>query len=188
MRSGKLRDELRLALLDAFRTPGEMKILVDYADLGVTFVNFLAADGASYDSALFALLQLVHVYQLVKTPELVKLFGSGPLNAQIELLLDSFRSDWSMSLVIFGIHLILLGYLIYRSRYIPKVLGILLVIDGVGWEIDSLRPYLYRNAHLGWLFITFLGELVFMLWLLIGGWKIQEPTARFSPTGASSNQ
>ena len=32
---------------------------------------------------------------------------------------------------------------------------------------DSLQPYFYPNAHLGFLFITFLGELVFMAWLLI---------------------
>jgi len=38
-----------------------------------------------------------------------------------------------------------------------------------------LQPYLYPNAHLGFLFITFLGELFFMLWLLIRGWKIQQP-------------
>jgi Domain of unknown function (DUF4386) len=83
-----------------------------------------------------------------------------------------------MSLVIFGIHLVLLGYLIYRSGYIPWILGILLVIDGLGWETDSLQPYLFPNAHLGLLFLTFLGELFFMLWLLIRGWKIQEPASQ----------
>ena len=59
MQSGELRDELRVALLDAFRTPGEMKIVVDYADLGVSFANFLAAEGTTYDVALFNLLQWV---------------------------------------------------------------------------------------------------------------------------------
>jgi Trypsin-like peptidase domain/Effector-associated domain 1 len=59
MQSGELRDELREALLDAFRVPGEMKIVVDRADLGVSFANFLAADGIAYDAALFNLLQWV---------------------------------------------------------------------------------------------------------------------------------
>ncbi|HXY50250.1 MAG TPA: DUF4386 family protein [Terriglobales bacterium] len=44
-----------------------------------------------------------------------------------------------MSLVIFGIHLVLLGCLIFRSTYIPKILGILLAIDGLGWVITRLR-------------------------------------------------
>jgi uncharacterized protein DUF4386 len=102
-------------------------------------------------------------------------FGSGPLHAQVTLLLDSFRSDWSVSLIIFGIHLILLGYLIYRSRYIPQIIGVILVIDGLGWLTDSLQPYFYPSARLGFLFITFPGELVFMLRLLIRGRKIQQP-------------
>lgn len=125
--------------------------------------------------ALCAVLQLVNAYGLLNTPDYLALFGRGPMQAQVKLLLDSFRSDWSISLVIFGIHLVLLGYLVYRSGYISKVLGILLLVDGVGWEIDSLRPYLYPDAHLRWLFITFLGEIFFVLWLLIRGWKIQEP-------------
>lgn len=127
--------------------------------------------------ALFGWLNLVTVFRLLNTPDYLTAFGSAQLHAQVLLLLRSFRYDWSMSLVIFGIHLVLLGYLIYRSGYIPRIIGILLVIDGLGWAIDSLQPYLYPNAHLGFLFITFFGELVFMLWLLIRGWKIQEPTA-----------
>ena len=79
--------------------------------------------------------------------------------------------------MLFGIHLVLLGYLIYRSGYIPKILGILLVIDGLGWVIDSLRPYFYPQAHLRFLFITFFGEVFLMLWLLIRGWQIPEATA-----------
>jgi hypothetical protein len=120
-------------------------------------------------------LNLVTVFRLLNTPDYLIAFGSQQLHAQVKLLLASFRYDWSMSLVIFGIHLILLGYLIYRSGYIPKIIGILLVIDGLGWVIDSLQAYLYPNARLGFLFITFFGELVFMLWLLIRGWKIKQP-------------
>ncbi|MGB9235187.1 MAG: DUF4386 domain-containing protein [Terriglobales bacterium] len=125
--------------------------------------------------ALFGWLNLVTAFRLLNTPDYLMLFGSAQLHAQLKLLLSSFRYDWSMSLVIFGIHLVLLGCLIYRSGYIPRIIGILLVIDGLGWVIDSLQPYLYPNAHLGFLFITFFGELIFMLWLLIRGWKIPEP-------------
>ena len=128
-------------------------------------------------TALFGLLNLVTLYRLLNTPDYLTAFGSQQLHAQAKLLLNSFRYDWSMSLVIFGVHLLLLGYLIYRSGYIPKVIGILLLINGLGWAIDSLRPYVYPNARLGFVAITFFGELAFMLWLLIRGWKIQEPVA-----------
>jgi hypothetical protein len=128
--------------------------------------------------AFFSALNLVTVFRLVNTPDYLTVFGAAPLQAQAKLLLASFRYDWSASLIIFAVHLVLLGCLIYRSRYIPRIIGILLVIDGLGWITDTLQPYFYPNAHLGFLFITFLGELVFMLWLLIRGWKIREPATR----------
>lgn len=125
--------------------------------------------------ALVGLSNLITVYRLLNTPEYLRVFGAGPLRAQVDLLLHTFRYNWSFSLIVFSVHLVLLGSLIYRSGYIPKVIGVLLVIDGAGWLIDSLQPYLYPQANLGWIFITFFGELIFMLWLLIMGWKVKDP-------------
>jgi hypothetical protein len=93
----------------------------------------------------------------------------------VNLLLHTFRYDYSLVLVIFGIHLLLVGYLIIRSSYIPWWLGVLLVIDGLGWMVHSVQPYLYPDANLDFLFVTFFGEVIFMLWLLIMGWRIREP-------------
>ena len=125
--------------------------------------------------ALFGTLNLVTAFRLLNTPEYLTVFGTAQMHAQALLLLNSFRYDWSMGLVLFGIHLVLLGYLICRSSYVPLIIGALLVIDGLGWMTDSLRPYLFPNAHLGFISITFFGELVFMFWLLIRGWKIKQP-------------
>jgi hypothetical protein len=126
--------------------------------------------------ALFGWLNLATVYRLVNTPDYLQVFGAGPLQAQVKLLLNTFRYDWSMGMLFFAIHLVLLGWLIYRSGYIPRLIGIILVINGLGWLIDSLKPYLYPNAHLGLIFITFFGELIFMVWLLVRGWKIPQAT------------
>ncbi len=136
--------------------------------------------------ALFGMLKLVTVFRILNTPDYLATFGSGPLHAEVKLLLGTFRDDWSIGLVLFGIHLVLLGYLIYRSGYMPRFLGVLLVIDGLGWVIDSLQPYLYPNAHLRFLFITFFGEIFLMLWLLIKGWKIQEQSEIVEPASMSS--
>ena len=76
--------------------------------------------------ALSGVLNLVAVYHLLHTPDYLTLFGSGPLHAQVLLLLNSFRYAWTLGLVPFGVHLVLLGYLIYRSGYIPRIVGILL--------------------------------------------------------------
>jgi Domain of unknown function (DUF4386) len=107
------------------------------------------------------------------------------MRAQVDLPLHSFRYDWSFSLIVFGVHLCPLGYLLYRSGYAAwtsKVVGALLVIAGLGWIVTELQPYLYPQTDLGWLFFTSLGELVFMLWLLIAGWKLKAP-APSAPVG-----
>ncbi|RRB06309.1 DUF4386 family protein [Larkinella rosea] len=44
----------------------------------------------------------------------------------------AFRSGWSFTFIIFGIYLGLLGYLVFRSGYIPKLMGALLIIAGSG--------------------------------------------------------
>lgn len=128
--------------------------------------------------ALAATLNLVIVFRLLNTPEYSTLFGNGPLRAQVDLLLHSFRYEYAFVLIVFGVHLCLLGYLLFRSGYtgwVSKAIGVLVVIPGIGWIVYELRPYLYPNANLDWLFYTFFGELFFMLWLLIAGWKIREP-------------
>jgi hypothetical protein len=125
--------------------------------------------------ALVAVLNLVTVDRLVHSPQLSGAFGGADLNAQVALALNSFRSGWMIALLIFGIHLVLLGWLIFRSIYIPRILGILLTMDGVAWVVDSLQPFIYPQARLGFLYIVFMAELVLMIWLLARGWKIKEP-------------
>ena len=127
--------------------------------------------------ALVGVFKLATVFRILTAPEYAAIVGSDQLHAQVHLLLKSFRYEWSFGLVLFGIHLGFLGYLVYQSDYIPRILGLLLAIAGLGWVIDSLRLYLFPNADLGFIMITFFGELIFMIWLLVRGWKIQEPTA-----------
>lgn len=123
---------------------------------------------------LYGWLNLVTVHRLLTTPDYLTVFGSGPLYSQVQFLLRSYRYDASVSLIIFGIHLALLGWLIYRSGYIPRIIGVLLLYDGVGWVVVSLQPFFYPNAHFGFFFATSFVELLLPLWLLIRGWKIEE--------------
>lgn len=124
--------------------------------------------------AFFSLLNLVMAFRLLNASDYVAVFGTRQLYAQMKLLLDSFRYDWSMGLILLGIHLVLLGFLISGSGYVPRWIGILLLINGLGIITNSLQPYLYPNVRLKFLIITFFGEVFFMLWLLIRGCKIDE--------------
>jgi hypothetical protein len=56
VKTGNSQQQVREALLDAFRNANQMKIVVSDADIGVPFAEFLASDGATYSSAVFSLL------------------------------------------------------------------------------------------------------------------------------------
>ncbi len=130
--------------------------------------------------ALVAVLNLVTVWRLTGGAEYVAGFGADGLNAQVMLALDAFRAWWSFSFALFGAHLVLLGALTIRARYVPNLMAILLIAAGVGYFIDSfLKPFLFPEANTGFLMITFFGELVFMVWLLGWSWRIEslEPDA-----------
>lgn len=66
-------------------------------------------------------------------------------------------------------HLLLLGYLAYRSGYVPKGVGILLVIAGLGYAADSVGPVLSSGYTVELVLFTFIGEVVLLFWLLIKG-------------------
>lgn len=127
--------------------------------------------------AMVALLNLATAFRLIHAPGRGLALEAAELHSRVDLLLRSFHYQWGMGLILFGVYLLLLGYLVYRSGYIPKVLGVLLAVAGAGWLVDSLGPYLFPGADLRLLMLTFLGEIVFMAWLLARGWKIEEPAA-----------
>jgi hypothetical protein len=139
--------------------------------------------------ALAATLNLTTLFTLLDTPDYHQVFGSPQTYAQVRALHIAFRSGWSISLLVFGIHLVLLGYLMFRFSYLSKILsgivsriasriiGILLVLNGLAWIVNSLVPYLSHTDLFPYLFPAFCGEIVFMLWLLIAGWRIREPAA-----------
>jgi len=125
--------------------------------------------------ALVALLNLVTALRFINPADYLTVFEPAQLHAQLYLSLVAFENGWGIGLIVFGIHLVLLGYLVFRSGYIPRIMGILLMISGLGWVMDSLRPFFFPNINVEFWMVTVWGELIFMLWLLIRGWKIQEP-------------
>jgi Domain of unknown function (DUF4386) len=73
----------------------------------------------------------------------------------------------------FGLHLLLLGYLVYRSGFFPRILGILLGLASIGYFVESYGTMLSPGASdtLGIVVIVLAvpGELAFAFWLLIKG-------------------
>jgi Domain of unknown function (DUF4386) len=72
----------------------------------------------------------------------------------------------ALGLVIFGFHLLVLGYVALKSSFIPKWLGVLLGIAAFGYLIDSFGKLLIPNYNLNISTFTFVGEFLLIFWLL----------------------
>lgn len=70
-------------------------------------------------------------------------------------------------MVFFGLHLVLVGYLTYRSGFMPRLLGVLVVIAGLGYLSDSIGQILFQSYTTDIGLFTFPGELLLAIWLLV---------------------
>jgi hypothetical protein len=113
-------------------------------------------------AALFAVAtgQLAYAYTVLNQPELA-------LHA-----IGSFRTIWLISLGLFGLYLILVGYLEVRSAFVPKVFGVLLVISGTGYIIDAIGVAFVDAFTPMYGLFAIIGETAGIFWLLIKGRKL----------------
>jgi hypothetical protein len=88
---------------------------------------------------------------------------------QAQQSIDAFNDTWNAGLILFGVHLLLIGYLAYRSGFIARTIAVLLVIAGLGYLIDGFGTVLVSGYSLNVAQVTFVGEAVLIFWLLIKG-------------------
>jgi hypothetical protein len=74
--------------------------------------------------------------------------------------------------VFFGFRCILTGYLIFRSTFLPRILGVLVMVSGLGWVIYLYPPLAYRLS-LVIAAASALGEIPLELWLMVMGVNVQ---------------
>jgi hypothetical protein len=91
---------------------------------------------------------------------------------------------YDVYLVFFGVWCVMIGSLIFRSTFLPRILGVLLMIDGLAWMLYLLPPLAQRLFPLIAV-AAGLAEFPLELWLIIMGvnserWKEQEAAARAS--------
>jgi hypothetical protein len=90
------------------------------------------------------------------------------------------------SVVFFGPYCLLLGYLIFRSTFLPRILGVLMAFAGVGWLI-FLSPLENRlSTYLK--VLGFFAELSLCLWLVVKGVNVQRWKEQNSATRSSEGQ
>lgn len=127
------------------------------------------------------LLNLFFALQLLNNPDYLNRFLQSQLNSLIMLFLNIHNIGYSIGLVFFGINCFIIGYLILKSGYIPKILGVLLLFASIGYLTDSFANVLlvnYKSYQDIFAIIVFVpalfAELTFCLWLIFKGNKIPE--------------
>jgi len=103
-------------------------------------------------------------------------FSADQLQAQAYLFLKLYSQAYSIALIFFGFFDLLVGYLIFKSTFLPRILGVLMSMAGVV-GLAFLAPA-YSASHLRWLLPFGVGEILVVLWLLVKGvnaerWKEQ---------------
>ena len=105
------------------------------------------------------------------------LFTTDQWHAQVQFFIDLQMLGDKASQIL-TVWLLPLGYLIYKSGYFPKLLGILMVVAGLGYGTDFLIFFLLPNLNWQVAGFAFLAELPFPLWPLIKGINIEKWESR----------
>ena len=126
-------------------------------------------------NAIFGLNGLFHLGAVVVLGDADALRGFDPqqLQALAYLSLRLHGFGFAIGLIFFGCFLVLLGYLVYSSGYLPRSIGVLLVVGGLGYLTNSfaqvLAPALAASL-LPWVLLPpFLAESGLALWLTVKG-------------------
>ncbi len=109
-------------------------------------------------------------------------FAPDQLQALVMLFLNAHESVVLIWGLFFGLHLLIFSYLVYKSGYLPKILGILLLIVALCYLIQDFGIILfpqYKELFTSIGALAFL-EIAFPLWLLFKGVNVQEMQKRYA--------
>ena len=117
----------------------------------------------------------------------LKAFAPEQLYAMAMLAIRSHGYGFGVALIFFGCFCLVIGYLIFRSGYLPKAIGILMQIAGLSYLTDSftllLAPNFANRIFPAILVPAFIGETSLCLWLLLKGVNVQRWKEQASAAG-----
>ncbi|PFA22705.1 MULTISPECIES: DUF4386 domain-containing protein [Bacillus cereus group] len=126
-----------------------------------------------------AILNLIFVLFLTQSTDYLSSFKTDQLQAQMLLFLEAFECMWSIGLIIFGGHLMIVGYLVFKSHKIPKIISALLLLASIGYIVINVLNTIFSQydvlisiLEIGFNIPMILGELGFGIWLLFRGGKV----------------
>lgn len=99
---------------------------------------------------------------------------------------ERFQAVWDAGLLLFGLHLALAGFAVLRSPATPTWIGVLLLIAGAGYAVDSATIAVLPGSPTSLGEFTFVGEVVLMVWLI--GWGGRSTGTRIDPADHGSDR
>jgi hypothetical protein len=140
---------------------------------------FLLLNLGGFAILVYNHLNLSSSLMLLSGSDYLKVFQPDQLQAQAVLFVNLFKNGSTIAQIPYGVWLFPLGYLVFKSGFLPKILGILLIVDCFGLLIYVCQRFLLPGFEIisyPCLAISFVAEVSLALWLTIKGAKIQEPT------------
>lgn len=137
-------------------------------------LSLIAAFFSLVGCAILAFSTLFQIAPLVVLggSQYLSVFKVEQLRALASLFLEFYGQGVSICFVFFGVYCLLIGYLIFKSSFLPRILGVLMGFAGLGW-LTFLFPPLADYVSPYNLVLGFLAELALMLWLLVMGVNVQ---------------
>jgi len=114
------------------------------------------------------------VLQLLSGADYLTVFTTAQLQALAYLFVRLHSYGINIAFIFSGLWLLPLGYLVFKSSFLPKILGVLLIIGGFGYLIDVFAGFLIPGSNLSIGLVTGLSEIFFLLWLLIKGVNVEQ--------------
>jgi hypothetical protein len=140
-------------------------------------VNRKLSAVAAWGRTAYAAIFVVAISELTGVPGILSPRGGGSgttsqIRDQVLHRINSFNDIWNVSLILFGLYLISLAYLAYRSGFVPRLISILLGMAGFAYLIDSFTALTIRATDTPLSTVSAASEFVFALWLIIRGRRI----------------
>jgi uncharacterized protein DUF4386 len=150
------------------------------ADTGVALIFYYLFEPVNRRLSFVASLSRL-IFVVVMGVNSLNFFGATEF-LQVSQSSTSFNQGYGVALIPFGLHCVLTGYLIVRSTFLPRILGMLMVLAGLGYLI-FLWPPLGDRLFFPYIVVPgVLGEGSLTLWLLVMGvnnrrWREQDGRA-----------
>ena len=118
-------------------------------------------------------LNIIAVLLITQKSEYFVIFSDQDRKSLSYLFLNMHEYGIKIINIFFGLWLLPMGYLIIKSKYIPKIIGFLLLITCIGYLADFITFFLFSEFKINISQYTWIGEVYMVLWLILKGAKKQ---------------